>query len=295
MKVLLTGVTGFIGQNLMPMLIHKCPNIDILTLNRDLEVAKSLYPRSKFDKCRHVYSTELDKVIEFNPEVVIHLATLTTPRQDSDIIQPLISANIEFGVLLLDALSKCTNMKLFVNTGSFAEYRYGVNKFDSAYLYAACKTAFRSFVDYYSNLYGIQCVTVIPYSVYGGNMTVKRVFDYIKESMDSHIDVKMTHGEQVLDFIHVDDISNFFVYVITNKERFLSLKENEREFHLGTGKGTSIRDIATIFEKKYKKKCNIEWGAKPYRKRDIMYAVAPIGNNNHAIRWRALIDLREGI
>ena len=32
-----------------------------------------------------------------------------------------------------------------------------------------------------------------------------------------------------------------------------------------------------MIEKKYKKKCNIEWGSLPYRERDIMYAVAPIG------------------
>ena len=98
----------------------------------------------------------------------MHLATVTSARNDTDIIAPMIKANIEFGVLLLDALSRCDAMKLFVNTGSFAEFRYGNGKYDAAYLYTASKTAFRSFVDYYSNLCGYKYITAIPYSVYGG-------------------------------------------------------------------------------------------------------------------------------
>lgn len=121
----------------------------------------------------------------------------------------MMRANIEFGVLLLDVLSRCPAMKLFVNTGSFAEFRYGNGDFDAAYLYTASKTAFRSFVDYYSTLSGFKYITAIPYSVYGGKMTVKRLMDYIKESMDAENPIDMTLGEQILDFIHVDDIAGF--------------------------------------------------------------------------------------
>ena len=63
--------------------------------------------------------TELEKLVEFNPEIVLHLATVTTERNNTEIIRPMLSANIEFGVLLLDALTCCTGLKLFVNTGSF--------------------------------------------------------------------------------------------------------------------------------------------------------------------------------
>jgi CDP-paratose synthetase len=207
----------------------------------------------------------------------------------------MISANIEFGVMLLDALSKCTAMKLFVNTGSFAEYHYGQDDFNSAYLYAASKTAFRSFVNYYSSLSDFRFITAIPYTVYGGNMTVKRLMDYIKESMDSNVAIDMTGGEQVLDFIHVDDVSDFFVSVVVNAEKFYSLKSNGAEFYLGTGRGTSIRTLALLFEEKYKKKCNINWGGVAYRDRDIMYSVAPIEKNDPSIGWKAKFLLHDKI
>lgn len=293
MKVLLTGITGFVGQNLMPMLQKECSGDTFMTMNLDIKEAEEKYPASPYANFTHVGIDDFKAVEVFNPEVVIHLATVTTARNDTEIIVPIIRANVEFGVLLLDALTRCPAMKLFVNTGSFAEFRYGNGDFDAAYLYTASKTAFRSFMNYYSTLCGFRYITAIPYSVYGGKMTVKRLMDYIKESMDAEIPVDMTPGEQVLDFIHVDDIAGFFTHVLKNLDKALSVP-NGTDFHLGTGKGTSIRELAEIMERKYGKKCNINWGGRLYRERDIMYAVAPIAKNMPLMGWKAKVGISEG-
>jgi len=112
--------------------------------------------------------------------------------------------------------------------------------------------------------------------------------------MNSELPIKMTEGEQILDFIHVYDVANFFVFILQNKCKFYAL-ENGEEFHLGTGRGTSIRELASILEKKYGKKCNVIWGGIPYRKRDTMYAVAPIAKNIKELGWKAKIKLENGI
>ena len=295
MKIALTGATGFVGQNLIPMLLRERPNLELLTLNKDVSKAEKLYPTSIYSNCAHIHITEWDKLIDFDPEVVIHLATVTTASNDREIIKSMLNANIEFGVLLLDALMKCKSLRLFVNTGSFAEYRFGNGEVESAYLYAATKTAFRAFVDYYSKLAGFRYITVVPYSIYGGKMTVKRIMDYIKVSMDSEKPVSMTLGEQILDFIHIDDVARFYIYVIDHIQSICSLKKNGEEFHLGTGRGTSIREIASIMERLSEKKCNINWGGRPYRDRDIMYAVAPIAKTYFLTGWKAEISISEGI
>lgn len=293
MKLLLTGITGFVGQNLLPMIIREVSDIEILTLNipDDLEKAKQLYP---YPNCRHVVSSDFEEVVNFNPDIVMHLATVTTARNDTEIIRPMLAANIEFGVLLLDALTKCDAMKLFVNTGSFAEYRYGPSAINDAYLYTATKSAFRHFVDYYSQLKDFKYITVVPYSIYGGKPTVKRLTDYIVESMDAKEPVDMTAGEQILDFTHVNDLAGFYVHVLKHLNLFLNLNNGE-EFHIGTGKGTSIKELAAIVEKVYGKKCNIRWGGRPYRERDTMHAVAPIAKNLALVNWRAKVTVEQGI
>ena len=293
MRLLLTGITGFVGQNLVPMIIKECPETDILTLNipSDLDKANTLYP---YSQCKHILTTDLEEVKAFNPEIVMHLATVTTPRNDTEIIKPMLAANIEFGVLLLDTLSQCDALRLFVNTGSFAEYRFGPSKIDDAYLYTATKSAFRHFCDYYSNLIGFKYITVVPYTIYGGKPTVKRLLDYIIESIDSEKPVDMTAGEQILDFTHVSDLASFYVHILKKIDKFLSL-DNAEEFHVGTGKGMSIKDLVTIVEKVYDKKCNINWGGRPYRERDTMHAVAPIAKNINLVDWKASIDVEKGI
>ncbi|MCQ2310699.1 MAG: NAD(P)-dependent oxidoreductase [Paludibacteraceae bacterium] len=295
MKIALTGITGFVGTSLMSLLRQTDSSNQFLTLNIDVAEAESKYPQAEYPNFTHIHTTELDRLIAFNPDVVMHLATVTTAANNTEIIHPMIAANIEFGVLLLDALQQCDNFKLFVNTGSFAEFRYGAPQYDSAYLYTATKTAFRSFLAYYSSLgKGFKYINAVPYSVYGGQMTVKRLMDYIRESMDSSEAVDMTPGEQILDFVHVDDVAGFFAYVATHVHQVLELADNGQNFYLGTGHGTSIRQLAQMMEAKYGKKCNIRWGGRAYRERDIMKAIAPI-EKNAPLEWKAQIRLADGI
>lgn len=291
MKVLLTGITGFVGQNLMPMLLKQCPDNVFLTLNIDVDDAVKKFPSALYPNFKHVHTTDLTAVKEFNPDLILHLATITTSSNDTAIIHPMISANIEFGVLLLDVLKDCSNFKLFVNTGSFGEFMHDSDHYESAYLYTATKTAFRAFLNYYSSLAGFKYINGVPYTVYGGNMTVKRIMDYIMESLDSPTPIGMTAGEQVLDFVHVNDVASFFIYVINNFEKAMSL-DNGANIYLGTGKGTSIRQLAALIEAREGKKCNIAWGERPYRERDIMYAVAPI-EKNLKLGWKASISLSD--
>ena len=291
MRVLITGATGFVGMNLMPMLEDKCPEAAILLLCRNTAKAKNLFP---YKNCKICQSEDWDAVRKFQPEVVLHLASLSTSRNDAEIIPELIHSNIMYGVQLLDALKEDTELRLFVNTGSFAEYRYGSESINDAYLYAATKSAFRSFAEYYSQLGGYKFVNVIPYTIYGGKPTIKRLMDYILESMDAQSPVDMTLGEQILDFTHVDDLCDFYIHLISHQDELNQVK-NGGNFHVGTGVGTSIRHLATLMEQVYGKACHINWGGRPYRDRDTMYAVAPIAKNMALLNWKAKISLKEGI
>ncbi len=290
MKLLITGATGFIGQNFLPEIIRQFPEIRILTVNRDVAKAIDMFP---FEQCQHI-SLAAETIKNFNPEIVFHLATMTSSENNLEIIKPMIETNITFGAELLSILASCSGFKLFVNVGSFSEYSSGTEKIKDAYLYSATKSAFRIFVDYYSQLKGFKYITAIPYSVYGGKTTVKRLMDYLIEAIDAEKPVSMTTGEQILDFIHVDDISSFFIQILKKLLLFYALRNGE-EFYLGTGKGTSICELATIVEKVSGKKCNILWGGRPYRERDIMYAVAPTFKNPEQINWKAKISIEEGL
>jgi CDP-paratose synthetase len=291
MKLLITGATGYVGQNFIPALIRQFPDIEIMTVNLSVEEAKTLFP---YPQCKPVSVQELSLIQDFNPHIVYHLATLYTTRNDEEIIHPIIEANIEFGAKLLHHLSGCSNLKLFVNMGSFAEYNQGPHKISNSYLYTVTKSAFRHFVEYYATLSGYKAIHIVPYSIYGGKDTTKKIIDYIRESFDAETPVKMSKGEQILDFIHVKDVVSFFLLILKQLDKFVQFPIGE-EFHLGTGRGTSVRALAALMEQVFDKKCNAAWGGIPYRPLDTMYAVAPVAKNLELLNWRAEISLEEGI
>ncbi len=283
MQILITGATGYIGRRVVRKLSQSHSH-NILTINRDVEKAKSMLA---FDNCTHVTLQDKNAILAFQPEVVLHLATFSTSSSNTEIIAPIIDANITYGVKLLDILTQASSIKMFVNVGTFAEYRLGPDKQKSAYLYSATKSAFRHFLDFYADAYAFKYITAVPYTVYGGEDTAKKLIDYMVDSIDAPTAVDMTKGEQVLDFIHVDDVVNFFLYIVENH----SSRPSHEEIHLGTGVGTRVRDLATLIEETHQVRCNINWGGREYRPLDVMRAVAPHNN----IAWKPSISLQQGV
>jgi CDP-paratose synthetase len=190
--------------------------------------------------------------------------------------------------LLLDGL-KDSSVKLFINTGTGAEY-YNDNILNPSNFYAASKSAARYVIKYYKRVIGFKLIHIIPYSVYGGNSRSKKVIDYIIDSLNSDSPVEMTRGDQVFDFTYIDDVTDFYLHCIKNSE----LLVDECDYHVGTGKGTTIRELAALVESKTGKKANILWGARPYRPFDIMKVVAPVGGME-SLGWMPKISLDQGL
>lgn len=289
MNILITGATGFVGRHLIPVLLRE--GHQLICVIRDREKAVSLLGEQHI---LYISPENLHEISIYKPECVIHLAAYLTSHDDLESLNKLLESNIIFGSRLLDALKQCNyDMKLFINLGTFAEYRLGPMKIDNAYLYSATKTAFKQLLEYYADSSGYKYINIIPYTIYGGSDdSQKKVIDYIKDSFDVSEAVKMSAGKQVLDFIHIDDVVSFLCFVIQNMSHFI--KKSFIDYHLGTGIGTSLQELSYIIEAKYQKKCNINWGILPYRPRDIMYAVAPIGRLLD-MGWKPTIALKDGV
>lgn len=282
MRILITGATGFLGRVLLPMAIEKIPDATFMCCVRSETDAKAF---KNVPKILCSVGVDMALIQQFNPEVVIHLAAYNTAQESLSDIDALVESNIHYGLQLLYAL-RTTSLRLFINTGSFSQY----SQSGDAYLYSASKSAFEIFLKYYSREYQWKYINVVPYSIYGGEKTIKRILDYIIESIDAATPVDMSPGEQYLDFIHVYDVASFYISVLENIES-MTLGDI---FHIGTGKATSIRELATVVEEVSGRKCNINWGGRAYRSNDIMYACAPRQEKRDLI-WQPQFSLMSGI
>ena len=287
MRILITGSTGYVGSHLVARLAAQ--NHEVLALvrqHRDIHL---------FADVQQITLTEDQEdlrraVAKFDPEICIHLAAHLTSADDYETQQKLIEVGVRYTGRILDIL-KDLHLKLFINTGTFAEYYQGDTALDPAYLYAASKIAARAFVKYYASAYHFKMTTIVPYTIYGGKTNQKKVIDLIYESTHSKMSIDLTLGEQILDFIHIDDVVDFYLLIIREHE---SVPDNS-EFFLGTGQGSTLRNLATIVEEVSGQEVNINWGAKAYRERDTHYAVANTSLQYRLWKWRPKISLVEGV
>lgn len=286
-KILITGSTGFVGRHLVPKLLDN--DFQVLEITRSQSKSLKLFGdiTSKIEISDPLLK---EKIKDFNPEVAIHLASYLTSSDSLAEAEKLISSNITFLTKILDALSD-TSLKLFINTGSFSEFYKGNDEFIPAYFYAATKTASRAIVDYYSNLNNFTQVTVVPYTIYGGKDSQKKIIDIIYDSTFSKTPLDLTPGDQFLDFIHIDDVVDFYISIISK----LNSLPKKVEFKLGTGNPVSLKQLAKLIEVISNKKINVNWGGKKYRQTDILFAKAEIDKNKEMLLWVPKINLETGL
>lgn len=286
-KILVSGSTGFVGKHLIPKLIYE--GHEILEITRDISKSTNLFVDTT-SKLLFDDSNFKEKINEFKPTIVIHLASYLTSSDNWMDVEKLVNTNILFISKILDAVSN-VGLKLFINTGTFAEYFKGDDELLPSYYYAATKTASRAIVDYYANTYNYKQATIVPYTIYGGNDSQKKIIDIIYDSTLSEKPLDLSPGEQVLDFIHIDDVTNFYKAVVNNVNK-LPCKTN---FKLGTGTGHNLKQVATYIEKITNRKANINWGGRDYRNSDVMFAVANLENIASTLDWKPQILLKDGI
>jgi len=283
-RVLVTGASGFVGSYLIPRLLKN--KYELLIISTSPKRISDIYGKS-VTVCK---VDDIELISKFAPEIAINLATFSSSHDDLETQNKVIDANIIFLSKLLHAVRLNSGL-LFINTGTFAEYSSNSSDFDPAYFYSAAKTAGRYLIKYYSQAYSFKSVHVVPYTLYGPNDMRKKLIHFLIDSLDSKIPIETTKGEQILDFLYIDDLIDLYMRII-EKQKYI---ENGLEFKAGTSKGNSIKNVVKIIEKLSNKTANLDWGAIPYRRRDTMEAIANIDSARKILDWNPKYNLEQGL
>lgn len=267
MNILVTGSTGFIGRHLCEYLTcsHK-----IYYLKRSHSNPIQIGPNgNNFYVAENNINELSEYLLENKIDGIIHLASLYIQKHNENDIPGLIHSNIYLGTTILEAASKA-KLKWFINTGTiWQNYNSpeGKDVYCPVNLYAATKQAFMDIAKFYSETTNMRICTLKLCDTYGPNDTRRKIFSLFEEYAKTGEILRMSPGEQKLDIIHINDVILGFAKLIN-----LLNSDNEflNEYVLTSGEHISLKELAAKYEVDNNVKLNIEWGALPYRDREVM-------------------------
>ena len=264
LKILITGVAGFIGSHIADMFIkegHICHGIDnLVTGNIENVNPKCKFMKDDFKHSGYYFAKHkkgyFDLVVHCAAQVDVRFS-IEHPKEDceNNVLKTveLLNDMIEFGVKKI----------IFLSTGGALYDFYDENpksEFDilkPLSPYAVSKLACEHYIKYYSKQHGLEHCILRLANVYGPR-NEHGVISLFRKQIEDGNEICVNGGDQVRDFIHVSD-------VVSAVKKAVDLRGT---FNVSTGIETKIIDLAHTMAKKSKAKIV----KKPYVKGEAMYS-----------------------
>ncbi|MCL4552158.1 MAG: NAD(P)-dependent oxidoreductase [Candidatus Marsarchaeota archaeon] len=292
MKVLLTGATGFIGSHVARVLIDQGNEVyAVVRGSSDLRRINDLVSLLHLVPCDLLAFDELDDhFARIQPEVCINSAWYAVPGKYLSAQEnlDLMHASIH----LATSLSRC-GCKRFVGIGTCFEYDTGVGYLSENSptrpdnLYAATKLALQLILTQLSSVLRMEVAWVRLFYQYGPFEDERRLVASLIRSLLRGKGVRLTRGEQIRDFLHVEDVASA-IWAVANSDL-------EGLFNVGSGSPVAVRDIAARIGAILGRSELIELGALPYATNESMFICARISSAMENTNWIPKYDLEEGL
>lgn len=201
-----------------------------------------------------------------NPDVVFHLAAAVITNYAPEQVPVLIQSNVQFGTEILEAM-KASGTKLFVGTGSYWQ-NYNDEAYNPVDLYAATKEAFEKILRYYTETEGIRAIMLRLFDVYGTGDKRPKLWNIIKQKAGSGEELKLSAGEQLLDMVFISDVCTAYeqaYHLLCSDSNIVN-----NVYGVYTNRRKTLREIVEIYRRMLDGPVIINYGGKPYKKREVM-------------------------
>lgn len=289
MKILITGITGFIGKHVAKRALEE--GYKLCAIIRNPAARSELEQMNVSWFMNHGSSADLFEYFKRERfDGVIHCASFFRTEHRLEDISDLINSNIHLPTMLLECSVK-TGGKWFINTGTFWQH-YENRDYSPVNLYAATKQALESIAAYYFEISDISFITLKLTDTYGPNDPRPKIFNLWKKIAGTGDTLEMSRGEQLIDMVHIGDVVDAYFRMVELLKNDSTRALKGQSFAVSSGNPVKLRELADIYAKVKRSRLNIEWGKRPYRKREVM---APWNRGQSIPGWYPKIPLEEGI
>lgn len=291
MKVLVTGVTGFIGGALVRRLVREGWNVSIV-VREESDISGLTDVISYIDK--FIYDGSTESLIEIlsvsKPELIYHLASLFLSEHLPHDVTKLIQSNVLFGTQLLEAMS-VNSVKKIVNAGTSWQYFHS-SEYRASNLYAATKQAFEDILSFYSDKNSISQVTLKLFDTYGPDDKRRKLVNLVVNAIKTNVELGVSPGEQIIDISFIDDVVEEFYQC----GKYLHLSSDcVSEAYFVSGERFTVKGLVEQIANAYGQQGNIVFGARPYRDREVMTLPEVSGKTSPWSKNRKITPLSLGV
>lgn len=273
-KILVTGGAGYIGSHFLHFLLSKgiSPKTIIVFDNLERGYSENIPPGIIFIKGDLRKKNQILELFQKEKiDLVVHFAAYAYVDESVKNPGKYFENNLLGGLNLLEAM-KSGNCKKIIFSSSCASYgipdKTPIDENQSQNPinpYGETKKVFENFLKWYDQSSGIKSVCLRYFNAAGADFgigekhdpethVIPKVLQAILKGEPIYIfgtDYPTKDGSCVRDYIHVTDLANAHFLAI---DYLKNSKNPSIQLNLGTGKGTSVKEIIKISEKVLEKK-----------------------------------------
>ncbi len=286
-KVLLTGASGLVGREVVPLLLARGHEVHAVSSRRRTNPPPGLHWHQA-DLLDGDAGAEL--VRSLRPELLVHLAW-----EGGRAAGRRSPVNLEWAAASarLWAAFATEGGRRSLISGTCAEYEWAQPVLAEGSplmpnsLHGVCKDALRQMVEAAAGSLGISSVWTRLFFVYGTEDSSDRLVPSIAGALLSGRPALASSGEQLRDLIHAPDAAAALVALLDSPF--------EGQVNVGTGVGTRVRDVVVELGRLAGRPDLVRLGAIPSRDGDPSSIVADVSLLRGLIDWRPVLPLEGGL
>jgi nucleoside-diphosphate-sugar epimerase len=295
-RILITGGAGFIGSRLAKELVGLGGRVWVLEKpEADLWRLREIARKIKITRIQPPVLSELQKSLtKERPEIIFNLAARVDARQSIETLPDLMGENFLNTVNLLQAAAEIKPEK-FIHFGTIEEYGSQNSPFVEIFRespispYSLTKTMATHLALLFNKLLGLNVCVVRPAAVFGPGQGLGMLIPNLILSCLNKKDFDLNPGNQLRDFIYVDDLVRGVLAAGAEK------RSTGEIINLGSGGFNRVKDIVNKINELMGSPIKIHFGAQPYRPLDTMKFYLDSRKAKKLLGWQATTKIKEAL